>query len=439
MERLNWVDDYLERIKPFVYLRVSDQIMIKRPNKAYKMNPQAIALLDRLMNKGDRVIDIVNEQKNREQVINDLNQFFCDLRCMLTHGLADDYNSPAIERKQFHHEFSQRPILSEIAITYRCNLKCKFCYAGCNCTRSKDEQELSTEQIKHLLDVIWKDAEVPSVSFTGGEPTLREDLPELIAHARKVGLRVNLITNGNVCDEKLVKELKNAGLNSVQVSLEGTTAQVHDSITQVKGSFDKSIQALKLFQQADITAHCNTTINGLNLEDVINFPKFANSLGLERFSMNLMIPTGTGQLEKQLVVTYSQVGEYLDRIHAASQKIGIEFMWYSTTPLCLYNPISRGMGNKGCAACDGLLSISPTGDILPCSSYDHPVGNLLTQSFEDVWFAKEAKWFRDKKFAPEQCSDCQHFSACQGACPLYWQEMGHDELPCMTTVKQIFA
>jgi len=157
-------------------------------------------------------------------------------------------------------------------------------------------------------------------------------------------------------------------------------------------------------------------------------PAFVRSLGLERLSMNLMIPAGSGRAERELVIPYSEVGMWIERVREAAERAGVEFMWYSPTPLCVFNPIARGLGNKGCAACDGLVSVAPNGDVLPCSSYDEPVGNLLSEGFEAVWFGERARFFREKEFAPPQCRGCEDFAACQGACPLYWREMGFEEI-----------
>ena len=145
--------------------------------------------------------------------------------------------------------------------------------------------------------------------------------------------------------------------------------------------------------------------------------------------MNLMMPAGSGLLERELMIRYREAGPLVDRIRAEARRQGVEFHWYSPTPLCLFNPIARGLGNKGCAACDGLLSVAPDGDVLPCSSYPQPVGNLLRDGFRATWFGREARYFRDKAFAHPSCRACEHFAACQGGCPLYWQAMGYDELP----------
>ena len=76
-----------------------------------------------------------------------------------------------------------------------------------------------------------------------------------------------------------------------------------------------------------------------------------------------------------------------------------------------------------------MISVAPNGDVLPCSSWDEPIGNLLTDSFDSVWFSSRASFFKHKKFAPKECEGCSSFTACQGACPLYWRYSG-TELLC---------
>jgi len=104
------------------------------------------------------------------------------------------------------------------------------------------------------------------------------------------------------------------------------------------------------------------------------------------------------------------------------------FYWYSPIPHCHYNTIARGLGNKSCAAMDGLLSVSPAGDVLPCSSYPEPMGNVLSQDFRDIWFSPRAAFFKNKEYAPAECAGCDSFTACQAACPLYWSYAGTSEI-----------
>ncbi|MHA2057974.1 MAG: SPASM domain-containing protein, partial [Candidatus Thorarchaeota archaeon] len=109
-------------------------------------------------------------------------------------------------------------------------------------------------------------------------------------------------------------------------------------------------------------------------------------------------------------------------------KKGIQFVWYAPTPVCLFNPIAHGLGAKSCACCDGLLSVDAEGGVLPCSSFSEPVGNLLTEGFDQVWYNRASRFWRAKDFAPEGCKVCEHFDYCYGACPLYWDVHGFDEI-----------
>jgi radical SAM protein with 4Fe4S-binding SPASM domain len=110
-------------------------------------------------------------------------------------------------------------------------------------------------------------------------------------------------------------------------------------------------------------------------------------------------------------------------------------MWYSPTPLCIFNPIIRGLGNKGCAACDGLLSVDSSGDVLPCSSFADPVGNILEQDFREIWDSPRARSYRHKELAHPVCQKCDNLNACHGACPLYWRHFGYGELEARQNCK----
>ena len=170
-------------------------------------------------------------------------------------------------------------------------------------------------------------------------------------------------------------------------------------------------------------------INKDNLEECQEMPRFVKErLGRDKFSMNLVIPTGSAALNDRLVVRYIELGPHLERIVAESNRLDVEFMWYSPTPMCMFNPILHGLGNKGCSACDGLISVGANGDVIPCASYDEGVGSLLEKSATDVWKGQRATKFRDKFLAHPQCRTCENFHICNGACPLYWRQMGFGEL-----------
>lgn len=406
-------------------MRLSDNVLIRMPNEAFKLNTTGARVIAHILNGGS-VEDFIRARSDFPDTEKQLEQFFTDFSRMWNNEVCENYNTPSVHRTEFTLGYIRLPILSEVALTYTCNIKCRFCYAGC--TQKKDENQLDTEGFKKILDIIRYEAEVPSVSFTGGEPTVFRDLPGLVHYASSHNkMRVNLITNGTLITPQKAKELADAGLSSAQVSIESAIASEHDAITGAPGSHTASVNGLKALMEAGVIVHPHFTINKMNQEHLNEYPAFCKSLGADRFSSNLVIPAGRG-VDNDLTVEYRSIGEIVTNLQKEAKKAGVVYMWYSPTPICLFNPLAAGFGNKGCSACEGLLSVDPKGNLLPCSSWPEPLGNLLDEGFNSVWFNKRSGWIRGKEAAPSACKECRHFAACQGACPLYFNAHGCEEL-----------
>ena len=149
-------------------------------------------------------------------------------------------------------------------MTRRCNLKCVHCYA-----QAKDiefENELSTEEGKALIDDLASFGS-PVILFSGGEPTMRKDLPELAAYAREKGMRAVISTNGTLIDRDLAKKLKDVGLSYVGVSLDGIR-ETNDKFRGMKGAFDAAIRGLHNCQEEGIKVGLRFTINKQNVRDI---------------------------------------------------------------------------------------------------------------------------------------------------------------------------
>lgn len=425
---LGWVGDFAASIKKFVHLRPAEELLILIPNQVYKLNGTAIRVLQLLFDGGD-IEKFVAASGAGDRAREDLYYFFCDLKALVSGCLGDGQGRRAVEFTRFEAPFAHLPILSEIAVTYRCNLSCRFCYAGCSC-HAGESPEMTTAEITRVLRIIRDEADVPSVSFTGGEPTLRRDLPELIATARDLGMRINLISNGTLITSALARELVDAGLNSAQISVEGPDAASHDALTAVRGSFERTWRGIAALRETGIVVQTNTTLCRGNAGRAAEIVDLIADRGLTRFAMNLLTPSGTAIStgSADLSLSYLDTGAVVEAAQRRAKERGITFFWYSPTPYCLFNPITSGLGNKSCAACDGLLSISPRGDVLPCSAFSEGVGNLLRQDFLEVWDSARAVWWREKKYLPAECAGCDTSLACAGACPLYWDAHGTGEL-----------
>lgn len=427
---ITWVDEFVAGIREYVYVRERDNLLILLPNQAYKLNPTGTALLKRTLD--GMPIRQVLESKSKglvedEQVLADVHCFFCDVRSLVMGCLGEGRGRKAVDEVPFERPHNLLPVLSEIALTYRCNLSCRFCYAGCKCSKKGAKREMSTAEVERVLDIVRHDAEVPSVSWTGGEPLLREDLVELTQHATTLGMRVNLITNGTLVTQEVANQLAESGLRSAQVSLEGPNAQVHDALTRVPGSFERTLAGIRRLIEAGLHVHTNTTLNRINAPHLCELIGVIADLGTRRLSMNMVIPCGSAP-DEEVTITYTETAEFIDRAKRRAREVGIEFLWYSPTPYCIYNPIAQRLGGKSCAACDGLLSVAPNGDVLPCSSLPESVGNVLRHPFDKVWNSRRALYWRGKKYAHGICRKCEHFDLCTGACPIYWDAMGFGEL-----------
>ena len=428
---LAWIDDFFREAGSHLFAREEDGVVILPPNQVYKANATGIAVVLHML-KGGKAAQIpgIDQGDRARQVAG----FVSDIRALYLGEPAADGRSP-YDSVPYTFQYTSLPILGEIAVTYRCNNACVFCYAGCGtagCTGAPRDvtgaREMSLAEVKRVIRIFRDDAKVPFFSFTGGEPLLRNDLEDMIGFARACGLQVNLITNGILASPGRAKSLFDAGLRTAQVSVESHEPVTHDALTARAGSFEGTLDGIRNLQQAGVSVQTNTTVSADNAATAALMPRFLRSLGVTRFAMNLYLPAAGAAGGDQLLVPYSRAGAVIDAVRAAARSEGMTFYWYSPIPHCHYNTIARGLGNKSCAAMDGLLSVSPSGDVLPCSSYPEPMGNLLTAGFRDIWFSERARHFKSKEYAPEECAGCGSFVACQAACPLYWQSVGTGEI-----------
>lgn len=431
---LRWVDELVRSARPHLVVRPEDELLILVPNRPVKVNRTAARILGLMVDEGLGIAEVLAREGDGPRRRSEIHAFFADLAAWLDGTLGEGFGRRAVVREPFTADFCRYPVLAEVAVTYRCNLTCGFCYAGCGVAGLpegwSEDRVMTDDEVCRVLEVVRRDARCPSVSFTGGEPTLRPGLARFVRHARSLGLKVNLISNGQRLDEARVCALAEAGLDSAQLSLEGPTAALHDALVGRPGAFDRLWAGVERLRARGVRVHTNTTLTRRNLPGAEAIVDLVADRGLDRLTMNLVIPCGSAGALPDLGVAYSDVGDHVLRLRAKAQARGVELVWYSPLPLCLFNTIAHGLGNRGCAAADGLLHVSPSGDVLPCSSFGHAesLGNLLRQPFEEVWQSRAARFFRAKEMMPAGCESCPEAAACQGACVLYWREKGVSEL-----------
>ncbi|GAB4319061.1 MAG: hypothetical protein Kow0069_22440 [Promethearchaeota archaeon] len=434
----------LSSIKLHVFVRREDQVLVVRPLTVYHVNEVVVDFLEPIYAvRKVRVESLVRALAGKYR----LSEFRV---LQLFHQVLDDVSALVSQRpcdvKYFRAQPLQTtkvlwPTMAEISLTERCNNACQFCYLGCPDDNFVPRPPLAVEQFEAVIDKLWRQAKVPSLNFTGGEPTLSPALPELVQHAADLGFKVVVITNGRrLADESYLRDLIDAGVNGFQVSIEAADAGLHDSLVGVEGAFEQTVEGIRncaALQRVDPTPEfwvsTNTTLTRLNRERVHELPPFVKDLGAKSMSMNVIIWTGSATKKRsELGVYYSELGPTVRRVKRVADGAGIKFSWLSPTPYCLFNPVMEGFGYKGCSCYGGLVSVAPNGDLIPCSSappHWPAAGNLLEDDFWSAWNSPVAQRHRAHAFAPTACKRrCDDFDICGGACPIYWEFLGTGEL-----------
>jgi radical SAM protein with 4Fe4S-binding SPASM domain len=308
------------------------------------------------------------------------------------------------------------PYRMDIALTYRCNNKCIHCYAG----GPRQTAELSTDQWTAVIDKLHE-LGIPQIVFTGGEPTMRDDLAELIAYTQKTELVSGLVTNGRkLKDKTYVQSLIDAGLDHVQVTVESHDAKVHDEITGASGSWEETVQGLKSALSLPIYTVTNTTLNKLNVDGIDATIEFLHGLGVKQFACNSLIYSGKAPaIAETFALEEAKLEPILNRIKEKTARLGMEFTWYTPTEYCEVNPLQLDLGIKSCSACRINMAIEPDGTVIPCQSYTiAPLGNILRDSWDKIWNHPVCQKVRERKYAPEKCYECPSLNICGGGCPL---------------------
>jgi radical SAM protein with 4Fe4S-binding SPASM domain len=320
----------------------------------------------------------------------------------------------------FSQEYSA-PLRVDMSLTFKCQNDCVHCYAG----GSHETAELSTEEWKQVIDKLHH-VGVFILTFTGGEPTLREDLPELLSYGQNKGLVTGLITNGRrLIDKKYVKSLEDSGLDFVQVTLESHKPEIHDLITGINGSWKETVKGIKNLIPTKIYTTTNTTLSKHNANDFIDTVDFIKELGVAAFGCNSLIYSGKAKDVKDFVYPLDKLEVLLPKVHGKASKLGLKFLWYTPTQYCKFNPIKLGLGIKSCSAAMINMSVGPNGDVYPCQSYFESLGNILKNDWKSIWNHPLAIRIRNREYVEPKCKDCPQLQICGGGCPLDLQKKNH--------------
>lgn len=285
---------------------------------------------------------------------------------------------------------------------WNCNQKCLHCYAAGQ--TYSDTKELSTEQWKMVIDKC-RESFIPQLTFTGGEPTRREDLVELIEYSKWFITRLN--TNGVLLTKELCKELYDASLDSVQVTFYSSNKEEHNNLVGAN-NFDKTVEGIKNAIEAGLSISINTPLCSLN-KNYKETLKFLNELGIKYVSCSGLIITGNATKEESKETQLSEE-ELYEILKEATEYANENLMEISfTSPGWIKESKLKELGLEvpGCGACLSNMAIAPDGEVVPCQSWlgnDAGLGNILTTKWEDIWNNPKCKEHR--KYSAKTLGKC---------------------------------
>jgi len=316
--------------------------------------------------------------------------------------------------------------------TYKCNLRCKHCYENAG---GKKRAELSTDEAKQVLDRLSKLAGIglPALSFSGGEPLARRDFFELAAYAKKRIGYVSIASNGTLITRDNAKRIRDAGVDYVEISVDGATPGVHDEFRGIPGAFEKAMDGVKNCVEEGVDTCIATVLHRDNLSELDKLIELVKQLGVRFIHFNY-IPTGRAKAYVELDLTPDERLHVLESI--GNETIGLYSQskeeelkhgksdvkvdrFFSTCPqyASVTKELSHRSGEKfmveahyaakkgiesvanflgGCGAGRLYCCLEPNADIKPCvffpTNKDTVLGNALKDSFEEIWDSHPLLW-----------------------------------------------
>ena len=294
---------------------------------------------------------------------------------------------------------------AQFELTFRCNEKCKYCY----CIVDKGRKELSTEEIKSVLDQL-KELGVFEVTFTGGDPFVRKDTFEILEYAYDLGFLINIFTNGIALSDNDIFRLKRVHPRSIHFSIYSHIPERHDEFTGVKGSFEKTVDVIKKCVLLSIPVNIKTCATSFNREDVDGIMNLAKDLNTT-VQVSLSVNAKNDGDKQPLELRMTSVQEYAEVMRRLNNHIMIN----CSNAL----EISRKtVKNNICGAGSNSININPYGDVFPCNALLMKCGNIRESAILDIWEKSEVIQ-TIRSFTMEKvkgCQGCEHIVSCN-FCP----------------------
>jgi MoaA/NifB/PqqE/SkfB family radical SAM enzyme len=291
------------------------------------------------------------------------------------------------------------PLSAFIDLTWRCNLGCYYCYQQ----NYPHVTELSTAAWLAIFEELARSGCL-YVTFSGGEPLLRDDFAALVRGVRATGCGLSLITNGTRLSPAHVALFDEVGIMDVGVSLLAADGQLHDQLCGVPGSFANVRKALQMLREAGIRTIIKHSVSAANFGHYRRLGELADELGALLECDSLVLPSVNGTVSA-FSLSPAQQAQVLSELYPEPQ----------TPP----SPPPSLDWNLRCDAGRSLCGITPDGELLPCSLVPLSFGNLAASPFE------QAEFRRQEACVASACLDCAHASTCSRCYGVAARETGH--------------
>ncbi len=407
--------------------------LIVNANQVMHLNPTAAMMAYLLLEERNEkeIVDTVRKSYNvkREQVLADLETLNFQLDNLIRPDGACPIHELDLEMKMPFSARPTAPYRMDLALTYRCNNDCAHCYNA----RERTFPSMTVDEWKKVIDTTW-DLGIPHIVFTGGEPTLLDYLPELIAYAESNGQITGLNTNARrLADKNYLDKLVSAGLDHVQITVESDDADIHDAMVGTKGAHKQTIQGLKNVLESPLYVMTNTTMLQDNVHTIPATLEFLAEIGVPTVGLNALIYSGRGE-NVGTGLPESELEPLLEIAKLKTDMHGQKLIWYTPTQYCNFDPLKLDLGIKGCSAALYNMCVEPDGAVLPCQSYYTPVGNILHDSWDSIWNHKLSVQLRERQNLPTKCNACDLLQECGGGCPLQFEEESFVKLDLLESI-----
>jgi len=288
--------------------------------------------------------------------------------------------------------------------------------------------ELDTDGAFRLLDQISQVGK-PIIILTGGEPLLRPDIFDIARYGTQKGLRMVMAPNGTLITKKFAKQMADAGIQRISISLDGATRETHDRFRGVDGAFEGALRGIKLAKEAGVEFQVNTTITKTNLKEIPEIQELAIKLGAVAHHIFLLVPTGRGKYIVDQEITAAEYEHTLNWFYDQREKSPLQL---KATCAPHYYRILRqrakqegkavtfkthGMDafTRGCLGGTGFCFISHRGIVQPCGFLDVNCGDITKTSFADIWNGSDIFLsLRNFNNLNGKCGRCEFRKVCGG-------------------------